>query len=141
MRIGKLISGIGAAALLAGAGPAAAALPDMTVAPLSFPVGDAELTVNAAASGALFGPDQPGLGGARIADTGASGTLRLMPSLRRDYDSGLALSLEGTLAASDPLSRGRYDGDALERLAWMLRQILGGESARVVPFPARVAAE
>jgi hypothetical protein len=95
------------------------------MAPLSFPAGNAEVTVNAAASGALFGPDQPGLGGARLTDTGASGTFRLMPSLRRDYDSGLALSLEGTVAASSPLSRGRYDGDALERLAAVARTGLG----------------
>jgi len=111
--------------MLAGTGPAVAALPDMTMAPLSFPAGNAELTVNAAASGALFGPSQPGLGGAKITDTGASGTFRLMPSLRRDYDSGLALSLEGIVAASDPLSRGRYDGDALERLAAVARTGLG----------------
>jgi hypothetical protein len=40
-----------------------------------------------------------------------------MPELRRDYDSGLSLALAGTFSAADPLSRGRYDGDAIERLA------------------------
>lgn len=117
--------------LLGGAGPAAASLADpsladLTVPPLAFPLGSAELTVNAAASGALFSRDQPGLAtGTKTTDTGASGSFRLMPSLRRDYDSGLALSLEGVVAASDPLSRGRYDGDALERLAGVVRTGLG----------------
>jgi hypothetical protein len=36
--------------------------------------------------------------------------------LERDYDSGLSLGWNGTFAAADPLSRGRYDGDAIERL-------------------------
>jgi hypothetical protein len=31
--------------------------------------------------------------------------------------------------------------DALERLAWLIRQIVEGESARVVPFRMRSAAE
>jgi hypothetical protein len=98
---------------------------DWTVAPLAFPAGDAELTINAQASGALFGPDQPGLPGEKIDGVGTSGLFRLMPTLRRDYDSGLALSLEAIVAASDPLSRGRYDGDALERLAGVVRTGLG----------------
>jgi hypothetical protein len=107
------------------AGPAAADPADWTLAPLSFPAGDAELTVNAQASGALFWPGQPGLPGSRMGGTQASGAILLMPTLRRDYDSGLALSLEAVVAASDPLSRGRYDGDALERLAGVARTGLG----------------
>jgi len=83
-------------------------------------VGDAELRLAGDASGALFGPDQPGWSGAQV-----SGVLRAMPQLRRDYDSGLALSLNGTFAAADPLSRGRYDGDVIERLAGAARTGLG----------------
>ena len=48
-----------------------------------------------------------------------------MPELRRDYDSGLSLALDGTFAAADPLSRGRYDGDVIERLAGEARTGLG----------------
>jgi hypothetical protein len=48
-----------------------------------------------------------------------------MPQLRRDYDSGLSLSLNGAFAAADPLSRGRYDGDVIERLAGRVRSGLG----------------
>jgi hypothetical protein len=81
------------------------------LAPPSWEVGQAELKLNADASGALFGPHQPGWDGAQ-----ASGALRLMPGLKRSYDSGLSLGLEGTFTAADPLSRGRYDGDAIERL-------------------------
>lgn len=103
-------------ALLALATPVQA----QTLAPPSWPVGDAELRLAGDASGALFGPDQPGWSGAQV-----SGVLRAMPQLRRDYDSGLSLSLNGTFAAADPLSRGRYDGDVIERLAGAMRTGLG----------------
>jgi hypothetical protein len=105
--------------------PASPALADglslgSTWAPLSWPAGDAELRLAADASGALFGPHQPGRDGAQV-----SGDLRLMPELRRDYDSGLSLGLAGTFTAADPLSRGRYDGDAVERLVGEARTGLG----------------
>jgi hypothetical protein len=111
------------AAALTGAIPAApaqAALGDWVLAPLSFAVGNAELRLNGAANGALFSPHQPGWRGAQ-----ASGALLLNPELRRDYDSGLSLSLNGSFAAADPLSRGRYDGDAIERLSASARTGLG----------------
>jgi hypothetical protein len=88
--------------------------------PLSVPVGDAQLKLSGEAGGALFNPKQPGWSGAQ-----ASGNVRLMPELRRDYDSGLGLDLGGTFAAEDPLSRGRYDGDVIERLAGEARTGLG----------------
>jgi hypothetical protein len=102
---------LGNFALLAGLGLANPAFAQV-LAPPSWEVGQAELKLNADAGGALFGPHQPGWDG-----TQASGALRLMPGLRRSYDSGLSLGLEGTFTAADPLSRGRYDGDAIERLA------------------------
>jgi hypothetical protein len=86
----------------------------------SWPVGQAELRLAGEASGALFDPKQPGRH-----DIQASGALRLMPELRRDYDSGLSLGLGGTFTAADPLSRGRYDGDVIERLAGSARTGLG----------------
>jgi hypothetical protein len=107
-------------ALLLLAAPGLSPAGAQTAAPPSWPVGDAELRLAGEASGALFQPDQPGWHGAQ-----ASGALRLMPQLRRDYDSGLALSLNGTFAAADPLSRGRYDGDPVERLAGRVRSGLG----------------
>lgn len=94
--------------------------------PLSWPVGNAGLMLDGEAGGALFNPDQPGWSGAQ-----ASGDVRLMPELRRDYDSGLGLGLAGTFAAEDPLSRGRYDGDVIERLAVELRTGLGKLEAGV----------
>ncbi|MDB5735187.1 MAG: Gram-negative porin [Alphaproteobacteria bacterium] len=92
----------------------------LSLAPQSWPVGSAELRLAADAGGALSGPHQPGLDGAQV-----SGDLRLKPELRRDYDSGLSLGLAGTFTAADPLSRGRYDGDAIERLAAEARTGLG----------------
>ena len=83
-------------------------------------MGDAQLSLSGEAGGALFNPDQPGWSGAQ-----ASGDVRLMPQIRRDYDSGLSLDLSGTFAAEDPLSRGRYDGKAIERLAGEARTGLG----------------
>ncbi len=114
MRLGK----IGRVSLLSlgGLGPTWA----QSLAPPSWPLGDAELRLNGEASGAVFGPDQPGWQGAQ-----ASGALRLMPELKRSYDSGLLLALGGTFTAADPLSRGRYDGDAIERLAASAQTGLG----------------
>jgi hypothetical protein len=86
----------------------------------SWPLGDAELRVAGDAGGALFGPDQPGWRGAQV-----SGALRLMPQIRRDYDSGLSLGLVSTFTLADPLSRGRYDGDVIEKLAGEVRTGLG----------------
>ncbi len=91
-----------------------------SLAPPSWPVGPAELKLGAEASGALFNPDQPGRRGVQ-----ASGALRLMPELKRNYDSGLSLALDGTFIAADPLSRGRYDGDVIERLAGTVGTGLG----------------
>lgn len=107
------------ALLAASANPASAqGMADWTIAPPSFPLGAAELTLHGDATGALFGAG-PGN------SNQISGAFRLKPMLRRDYDSGLALSLEGILTAADPLARGRYDGDALERLAGVARTGLG----------------
>jgi len=88
----------------------------------SWPVGQAEFRLAGEASGALFDP--PDQHGGRHG-LQASGALRLMAELRRDYDSGLALGLGGTFTAADTLSRGRYDGDVIERLAGSARTGLG----------------
>ncbi len=96
--------GLGLALVLATRAPAMA-----EVAPLALPVGSAELFLGGAVEGALFSANQPG------SDTNASGIARFNASLRRMYDSGFFWSLNGTLSASDPLSRGRYDGDVLEK--------------------------
>ena len=116
MRLGKigLVLAFGLPSGLAG--PAQA----QSLAPLSWPVGQADLKLAGDASGALFEPHQPNWDG-----TQASGALRLMPELKRSYDSGLSLGLGGTFAAADPLSRGRYDGDVIERLAASAQTGLG----------------
>ena len=111
-------------ALLLAAGaalnPAVAQTPAWTLAPPAWPAGNAQLRLDGEASGALFGPRQPGLSGAR-----ASGVVLLKPSLSRDYDTGLSLGVDATFALADPLSRGRHDGDAVERLAATARTGLG----------------
>jgi hypothetical protein len=116
LRVGKTVW-LAALGLAASAPTAACA---QVFRPLSWPVGSAQFQLSAEAGGALFNPNQPGWSGAQ-----ASGALRLMPELRRDYDSGLSLGLAGTFAAADPLSRGRYDGDIIERLAVEARTGLG----------------
>ena len=116
MRLNKIAS-LTLLALLPGSGARAGGL---SLAPLSWPAGNAELRLAADAGGALFGPHQPGQDGAQV-----SGDIRLKPELRRDYDSGLSLGLVGIFTAADPLSRGRYDGDAVERLAGEARTGLG----------------
>lgn len=114
MRAGNIWAGL--AILAAGAARAG----DLTVATPSWPLGDAELRLAGDAGGALFGPNQPGWSGAQVA-----GYARLMPEVRRDYDSGLSLRLDGVFTAADPLSRGRYDGDVIGKLAGEARTGLG----------------
>lgn len=116
LQLGKIAS-LTLLALLPASGTLAE---DLSLAPLSWPAGNAELRLAADAGGALFGPHQPGRDGAQV-----SGDVRLKPELRRDYDSGLSLGLAGIFTAADPLSRGRYDGDAVERLAGEARTGLG----------------
>jgi hypothetical protein len=48
-----------------------------------------------------------------------------MPRLERNYDSGLVLGLNATIAASDVLSRGRYGGDVFEKAYGDVRTGLG----------------
>jgi hypothetical protein len=98
------------------ASPAAA----QSWAPPSWPVGNAELTLAGEADGAAFAPHQTGRGSIQ-----ASGVVLLRPSLKRDYDTGLSLGVDAAFALADPLSRGRYDGDAVERLAATARTGLG----------------
>ena len=93
--------------------PAAQAALAQTVPQPIWPVGNAELRLAGVAEGAVSGAGR------------ASGLLAVSPLLRRDYDSGLSLSLGSRIVAADPLSRGRYDGDALEYLAASARTGLG----------------
>jgi hypothetical protein len=103
-------------AVLLAAAPAAAA---QTLAPLTLPVGDSELTLGGAARGALFSADQPG----SAANIG--GVAKLTARLAQTDDTGLTLSLNSTLAVHDRLSFGRYDGDLLEKLYGEARTGLG----------------
>ena len=91
---------------------------DWTVSSWQGFVGNAELNVAASAGGTLITTDQPG-------QPAASGFAKLMPRLHRDYDSGLSLGLDATLTASDALSRGRYGGDAFEKIYGEVRTGLG----------------
>jgi hypothetical protein len=79
------------------------------IAPLVLPVAEAELILGGSAEGALFAASQPG------SETMASGIIRFSPVLARNYDTGFSWSINASLAAADPLSRGRYDGDVLEK--------------------------
>ena len=112
-------NGLAALTLVLAASPALAQEADsLTLSPFQLPVGDAQLTVGGAASGALFDNSLDG-------QPWASGAAKLMPRLHRDYDSGLSLGLNATLAVSDPLSRSRYDGDFFEKAFGEIRTGLG----------------
>ena len=115
--------GIGWAALtpflaLFFAGTADAQESSLSLEPYETPVGDAQLSLGGVASNALFDGNLKG-------QPAASGALKAMPRLYRDYDSGLVLRLDATLTVSDPLSRGRYDGDFLEKFYGEARTGLG----------------
>ena len=120
MRVGNIQAALAVAGFMGAGAAGAARADDLVLAPPSWQLGDAELRLAGDAGGAVFGPGQPGRSGAQV-----SGALRLMPQIRRDYDSGLSLSLAGTFTAADPLSRGRYDGDVIEKLAAQARTGLG----------------
>ena len=91
---------------------------DGTIEPLRFNPGNTSLTLGAAAGGAAFGASGHG-------NQSISGDAKLIARLARDYDSGWSLSLNATLTASDPLSRGRYEGKAIEKAFGELRFGLG----------------
>ncbi|HWY62780.1 MAG TPA: porin [Rhizomicrobium sp.] len=105
------------ALLLAGQADAAYAW-DATIPPYKIFPGNAELDIGAEAGGAVFGASGRG-------NQNASGVFKLIPRLHRDFDSGLSLGLDATIAASDPLSRGRYDGDVIEKAYGEARTGLG----------------
>ena len=116
-RVRRLVAHIGVLLAAAGLGTAAQAQGwDGTIAPYQAFPGNAQFDLNASAEGALFSPH----GGQR-----ASGAFKLSPRLHRDYDSGLVLGLNATLTASDVLSRGRYDGDVIEKIYGDVRTGLG----------------
>jgi hypothetical protein len=100
----------------AGLGTGAAA---QTLDPLTLGVGNAELTLGAAARGAVFSADQPG------SAASLGGVAKLNARLQQTDDTGLTLSLNGTAAVHDRLSFGRYDGDLLEKLYGEARTGLG----------------
>lgn len=109
-------------------GHGAAADPwDGTVAPLQFNPGDLSLTINAQAGGAVFAPSSTHLSGTSGAggSPNASGAAKLMPRLARDFDTGWSLGLNAVITASDPLSRGRYDGKVIEKAYGDVRFGLG----------------
>ncbi len=109
------------AALVPGGPAAAQEIPALSQ--FQAPVGNAELSVGGTASGAVFDSDLKRQ--ASSYSFGASGSVKLMPRLHRDYDSGLSLGLNATLAVSDPLSRGRYGGDFFEKIFGEVRTGLG----------------
>ena len=100
---------------------------DGTIEPLRFSPGDLSLTLGAEAGGAVFAPSGSYLSGASGAGGGrnASGDFKFMPRLARDYDSGWSLGLNAVITASDPLSRGRYDGKVIEKAFGDVRIGLG----------------
>lgn len=92
---------------------------DGNIAPYRAFPGNAQLDISGLAGGAVFGAS--GAGGSSHVSGAAKANLRL----HRDYDSGLSLGLNATLLASDVLSRGRYDGDVIEKAFGELRTGLG----------------
>jgi len=96
----------------------AASAQQLIVPEIQWPVGNANFSLAGVAEGAIF--DSGRFSGPRV-----SGALSLDPTLSRLYDSGLSLALAGRFVAADPLSRGRYDGDATEYLAASAHSGLG----------------
>ncbi len=84
-------------------------------------LGHATLKLNGEADGLLFGRSQT-----QADRTGVTGQIRLNPSLRRVYDSGLMLALEGEfLVLRDRLANDRYGNDVFEKLSAAVQTGLG----------------
>jgi hypothetical protein len=98
--------------------PALAEADIPSVEPYGTAIGSAQLSVGGMAGGTLFDGNLKG-------QPAASGVVKAMPRLTRDYDSGLVLGLDATLTLSDALSRGRYNGDFLEKFYGEARTGLG----------------
>lgn len=91
---------------------------ELTVPDVQVPVGNANFRLVGMADGTVFDSSQPN-------SAHVSGMVALDPTLSRLYDSGLSLALAGRFVAADALSRGRYDGDAIEYLAASAHSGLG----------------
>ena len=110
--------GVGLALVLAASPALAQDGGGLTFSPFELPVGDAQLTAGGTASGALFDsiPNR---------QPWASGAAKLTSRLHRDYDSGLSVGLNATMAVHDPLSYGRYGGGFFEKAYGEVRTGLG----------------
>jgi outer membrane protein OmpU len=109
------------AALMLATGQAMAdPISDWNVQPYSLDLGNAQFSLGGSADGAIYTNEADGN------HTGATGSLLLTPKLRRDYDSGLGLSLQASiLAYHDELSGLRYGGDVFEKVFFTLQTGLG----------------
>lgn len=114
MRIGNIATGFAAVITLTGAIQAQtqdqtqdqSQDQGLTLPQAVWPLGGAELRLAGDAGGALFDTHS----------TQLAGYARAMPQIRRDYDSGLSLSLQSIFTLADPRAHGRYDADAVEAL-------------------------
>lgn len=103
---------------------ARADLADWSVGSLVTDIGAAQFQLGGSAYGAAFANDQPGFPG--LATNGATGALRFVPRLVRNYDSGLVIGFHATvLAYRDRLTNDRYGGTAFEKAYGSLQSGLG----------------
>jgi hypothetical protein len=98
--------------------PAASRAEIFPVDPLVTELGPATLNLRGIADGAVFATDRDG--------NTAAGLLRLNPAIVRNYDTGMAISLEASiLAAHDALALDRYGNDVFEKVYGKLQFGLG----------------
>lgn len=110
---GRLLLMAAAAAVMAPS-PATADLTSWNLSPYSASLGDLNFNLAGDANGAAFARTQPPF--PDLASDGASGALRIFPSLERDYDSGLIVAFRTSiLAYHDHLSVDRYRGEVFEK--------------------------
>jgi|SRR5579871_3976147 len=115
----------GIAAVFAIYVPAAAASPlDWDLSPYSLSVGDLNFTLAGDANGAAFVSSEPSFPG--LEKDGATGAVRLFPSLERDFDNGMVVALHASiLPYRDRLAIDRYEGEAFEKIYLSLQTGLG----------------
>lgn len=111
MRV-SLLAGT-ALAIVCASSAAQAAWDDWNVEPLRGSIYDLEYSVGGEANGTVFSAHQP----ATSHDSGVTGEASLFASIKRNYDSGLSLGLNGVFSLyHDKFSGDNYGSDFLAKL-------------------------
>ncbi len=121
----KTLLRVGAAFLASMAPAFASDIGDWTVQPYTADIGnDIDLSVHGSANGTVFAADQPDA--ATVAKDGVTGSASVALGLKRDYDSGMSISLNSVFEIyHDRLSGDNYGSDLVQKVYATVQTGLG----------------